>query len=37
MWEVQVALATITKILGPVWFQIKIVNNLYSKVFQWPV
>ena len=36
-WEVQGALATITKILGLVWFQIKIFNTLYSKVFQWPV
>lgn len=36
MWEVQVALATTTKILGPVWFQIKIFTDLYSKVFQWP-
>ena len=36
MWEVQVALATTTKILGPVCFQIKIFNDLYSKVFQWP-
>lgn len=37
-WDVgvQVALATTTKILGPVCFQIKIFNDLYSKVFQWP-